>query len=150
MELTDELIKRKMTAALNEPTVPQEVVERAVDRINAVTAGRAAENELAGLAASAPAQRKTELAAAAVTGRLLSGRRPQKNVTSAMMTEQLVSNKRFCALTSGDPVRLAHDIRSGELIKKLAQPEMKKSAEVPLEIKQEKLPEMPVPDDLSL
>lgn len=126
--VTDEIIKRKIAAALNEPPVPQELVERTVDRVNAVISGREAEKQLAALSPAAPAALKTQLAAKAVTGRLIMNRRPPADVTSAQMTGQLAANERFCAFTSGDPVRLAHDIRSGELILRMTAPEELKQA----------------------
>ena len=62
--VTDEIIKRKIAAALNEPSVPQELVERTVDRVNAVISGREAEKQLAALSPAAPAERRCPSAGA--------------------------------------------------------------------------------------
>lgn len=149
--VTDAIIKKKITAALDEPSVPQELVERTVDRANAITSGREAEKELASLSADAPAELKTELAAKAITGRLILNRRASANVTAAQMTGQLESNERFRALTSGDPIRLAHDIRSGELILRMTAPEEAKQTSASVNIPQQaKQPEIPSQGGLSI
>lgn len=131
MNVAEETIKQKITAAMDEPAVPPEVVERALDRVNAVLAGREAEKQLASLGAAASGELKTELAAKAITGKLLSNRKPPRYVTSDMMTRQLTEDKSFRGLTSGDPVRLAQDIRSGEIFRKLADSQAQKENAAP-------------------
>lgn len=118
-------VKSRIEKAMNEPKVRPGFVDELVVRTGAVEAGRKAEETLAGKHDLTPDE-KHRLAAESVVGRLMQDRKPPKNVTAGMMVDQLVGNKRFTDAADRAGDRLAMDLRSGELIRRVG---MKSAAE---------------------
>lgn len=120
-------IRHQLESALDEPRVRPEFVDELVVRAGAVEAGRKAEEKLAD-AGRLTADEKHYLAAQSVVGRLMQDRKPPKNVTAEMMTEQLAGNRQFIAAADLSGDRLAVDLRSGELIRRVGLQAAEKNA----------------------
>lgn len=118
--ITDEMIREKLTEALDEPSVPPALVEQNVVRASAITAGRDAEKQLEAMAGHAGDGNTVDLAAKCLIGRLMMTKKPPMGVTVPQMTDQLKSKSSFIRLVSGEPGEVLHEIRSGELLQKLA------------------------------
>ena len=120
-------IKHQIESALDEPRVPPEFVDELVVRAGAVEAGRKAEEKLAD-ADRLSAEEKPYLAAQSVVGRLMQNRKPPKNVTAEMMTEQLAGNKQFIAAADRSGGRLVPDLKTGELLRRVGLQAAEKNA----------------------
>lgn len=119
--------KTQIAEALNEPKVREEFVDELVVRTRAVETGRKAEEKLAE-GGKLTAEEKHLLAAQSVVGKLMQTRKPPKNVTGEMMTAQLIGNKQFTAAADRSGDRLALDLRSGELIRRVGLQAAEKNA----------------------
>lgn len=128
--MTEEQIKQKISSALNEPSVPQQLVERTVQRGKAIASGREAEAELT----SGKSFSRDELvscAAKGVVGRVMLNREMPNGVTAEMMAQQLGASEAFEKSVAATPADVLSDIRSGNLIKKTAEPAGRQKAPEP-------------------
>ncbi|MBQ0037376.1 MAG: hypothetical protein KBS74_01755 [Clostridiales bacterium] len=112
-------IKEKMVAALNEPPVPQSLVERTAVRAQALVAGREAEHRLREGDVLSDAER-LYLAAQSTIGHLMMTREPPENATNRGMLQQLMENEKFRVLADCPPNRFLAELNNGTLLRKLS------------------------------
>ena len=127
----ERMIKEKLTAAMNEPTVSAEFVERMVVRANAITRGREAEKQLSVLSADAAPEEKLDLTAQGAVGRLMLSQKPPHGVTVEQMTDQLKANGAFRAFAEEPADRVLHDLKSGDFIRRVTAPARQSTHEAP-------------------
>ena len=110
----DELnLKNKIADALQAPEVPENLLERTVVRARAITAGRAAERQLAERGAALPADEAAGLTAQSVVGRLMLTVQPPDGTDEAAMAAQLLENEKFRSLTALPAEKQLQELRSG-------------------------------------
>ena len=113
----DELnVKNQIAEALREPEVPRNLVERTVVRARAITAGRAAEQQLAAQGDALPAREAAALTAKSVVGRLMLTAQPPDGVDEAAMTAGLMESEKFRGLAELPAEKRLQELRSGEFL----------------------------------
>ena len=126
----DELnLKNKIADALQAPEVPENLLERTVVRTRAITAGRAAERQLAERGDALPADEAAGLTAQSVVGRLMLTVQPPDGVDEAAMTAQLLENEKFRSLAALPAEKRLQELHSGEFLSRFR--ETPPSAEKP-------------------
>ena len=113
----DKDIAALLTEHMQEPSVPEEFVDRWAVRAEAILAGREAEKALADPSVALDAAQTADLAAKSVVGRMMLNRMPPKGVTGEQMTEQLREMPSFRMQTAKPRSRLLYDIRTGEIVR---------------------------------
>ena len=113
----DELnVKNRIAAALQEPEVPRNLVERTVVRARAITAGRAAEQKLAEQGDNLPARESAELTARSVVGRLMLTAEPPAGADETAMAEQLMASEKFRMMAALPAEKRLQELRSGDFL----------------------------------
>lgn len=118
-EITNES-RARFAAALGEPAVPKELVERMVVRAKAIVTGREAEKCLEDTSTAITDKEKLDLAAQSIVGRMMQHQNPPKNVSGAMLAESLKKQDAFIKLASCDRTKLIDTIKNGDVFRSLA------------------------------
>ena len=105
--------RSRIRAAVREPTVPPELVERTVVRGMAIQLGRRAEEQM--VSAPVEGETKLRLAAQSVLGRLMFSTKAPVGVGYERMVDALLRDERFRSAANKPPGELLADIRSGRL-----------------------------------
>lgn len=113
----NEQIKIKIEKALNEPSVPEELVTRTIRRCQLVTAGRKAEETLETKGDAVTDEERRTLAADSILGRLAS----QNDVPEALNTQRLIRDDRFCRLADRPAGKFLSDVRQGRIFREITE-----------------------------
>ena len=148
----DELnLKNQIADALQAPEVPADLLERTVVRARAITAGRAAERQLAERGDALPADEAAGLTAQSVVGRLMLTAQPPDGVDEAVMTAQLLENEKFRRLTALPAEKQLQELHSGEFLSRFREtpPSAEKPGPAPEKRREKTGPEPPSMGQLS-
>lgn len=118
--MDEQLFKKKLTAAMSEPSAPDALIRRTLIRVQAVRNGAAAEDRLARDGEQLSGPERKILAAQSVVGRLMQSVVPPDGVNTEMMTKQLMQKPAFQKLSDLPADRLLDDLRHGRINKMLA------------------------------
>ena len=118
--MDERTVKNKIVAAMNEPQPPETLVESTVVRAKAVVMGRQAETRLESEESMLPLDKRIELAAQSLIGRLALVTALPVQFTPEAMAAQLAQQPRFAQVVENGSV--LPRIRSGELLSAALQP----------------------------
>lgn len=108
--------KQQLETALQEPSPPPELVENTIQRCQAVTRGRLAEEQLASTAARPPAEQRG-LVADALLGHLSF----QMKLPHGLNREWLLKQDAFCKAADAPASKVLKELRQGTLLRRMTQ-----------------------------
>ena len=111
----NENVKRQLEIALCEPAPPEKLVERTIQRCQAVTRGRLAEERLAGEKEGISPHEQRELVADALLGRLSL----QMELPHGLDREWLLKQEAFCRAADGSVTNVLTELRRGTLLRRM-------------------------------
>ena len=115
--MNEDVLKKKLTAAMAEPPPPAKLVEDTVARVKMIQAGRAAEKRLKEEAGSLPASERAALASDGVLGWLAGKGILPLGSDAGKMKAQLLEDPHFRKLSEKDPLRVMSGLQDGTLLK---------------------------------
>ena len=144
-------LKNQIADALQAPEVPENLLERTIVRARAITAGRAAERQLAECGDALPADEAAGLTAQSVVGRLMLTVQPPDGVDEAAMTAQLLENEKFRSLTALPAEKQLQELHGGGFLSRFREtpPRAEKPEPVPEKRREKTGPEPPSTGSLS-
>lgn len=111
----NENFKRQLEIALFEPAPPEKLVERTIQRCQAVTRGRLAEERLAGEKDGISPHEQRELVADALLGRLSL----QMELPRGLDREWFLTQDAFCRVADGSAVNVLTELSQGTLLRRM-------------------------------
>lgn len=111
----NENFKRQLEIALCEPAPPEKLVESTIQRCQAVTCGRLAEERLVSETDKTSSRERLELVADALLGRLSL----QAELPRGLNREWLLTQDAFCRAADGPAVNVLAELRQGTLLRRM-------------------------------
>ena len=118
--MANEMIKNRITDAMQEPSAPEELVRRTIVRAQALVAGRDAEEKLARTGKTLSHEEKEQLAAQSLLGRLMLSSLPPEGVSAEKLTAELRGREDIREALSKPTDELLSELKNGKLIRSLA------------------------------